>query len=160
MDGVSQKTKSSMNSLREAYPPQVHFPSLNVSNIRYRSHIYLHLSSFRVCVLIFVKKNAEDEENPLRNCCGHIFFNFCTQHQKRARQKKGCPKLSLLSSTHTREKRENTKATQTSLSVETHGRASLNRVTPELHRSYTGITPELGWCRDAKFRSVRLSVIR
>ena len=42
-----------------------------------------------------------------------------------------------------RQEREDTKATQTSLSVETHGRASLNRVTPELHRSYTGVTPEL-----------------
>ena len=38
--------------------------------------------------------------------------------------KKGCPKLSLLSSTHTREKRENTKATQTSLSVETQNFAT------------------------------------
>ena len=70
------------------------------------------------------------------------FFSFCAQRQKRTRQK-SCPKLSALSSTHTREKRENTKATQTSLSVETHVRASLNRVTPELHQSYTGVTPEL-----------------
>jgi hypothetical protein len=44
---------------------------------------------------------------------------------------------------HTRRQEGKDKSTQNSLSAETHGRASLNRVTPKLHRRKTGI----GGCR-------------
>ena len=47
-------------------------------------------------VLIFVKRECrETGRSPLRNLLEHIFFSFCTQRQKRTRQKKvvrSCPR--------------------------------------------------------------------